>query len=376
MNLEHWRDEFPILSRTTYLNSCSLGALSRRAMARMSVFQEEWSTYGASAWYEIWMGRLAELRARVEGLLNAPSGSVALEPSTSVALAAIASTQDYTRRNRVIVADLDFPTIGYGWMVRPDVEVVRVTSDDGVTVDPARYAEVVDERTAFIATSHVFFTTGAIQNAKAIADIAHAAGALFVLDGYQSAGQIPVDVQAIDADVFTTGPLKWLCGGPGVAYLYVRPSLLEQLRPTIAGWFGARDQFGFRIADFEFKDDARRFEMGTPALAAVHAALGAQEIIDEIGMTGIRERNSELTDRLIERASDAGLRLRLARNPEERSAIVMVEQADPRATVEFLAQNGMIVDYRPGYVRVSPHFYNTEAEVDRAVDLIARASGR
>jgi kynureninase len=371
MSLEHWRDEFPILSRTNYLNSCSLGALSHRAIGRMSHFQEEWSTYGASAWYEIWMGRLAELRARMERFLNAPAGSVALEPSTSVALAAIASTQDYRTRNRVVVADLDFPTIAYGWMARPDVEVVRVPSDDGVTVDPARYAEYVDERTAFIATSHVFFTTGAIQNARAIADVAHAAGAMFVLDGYQSAGQIPVDVQTLDADVFTTGPLKWLCGGPGVAYLYVKPTLLERMTPTIAGWFGARDQFAFRIGDFDFKDDARRFEMGTPALAAVHAALGAQEIIDEVGIQQIRRRNRELTERIIERALSAGLRLRMAADPEARSAIVMVEQADPRATVEMLAQERVIVDWRPGYVRVSPHFYNTEDEVDRAVDLIA-----
>ena len=374
MDLQSIRAGFPILERSNYLNSCSLGALSYRAVDRVGEFQQEWHTYGASAWYEIWMSRLAELRARMESFFNAPAGTIALEPSTSVALAAVASTVDYSRRNRVVVADLDFPTIAYAWMMRPGIEVVRVPSDDGVSIDPARIAEYVDERTAFVATSHVFFTTGAIQDAARLARIARDAGARFVLDAYQSAGQIPIDVLALDVDVMTAGPLKWLCGGPGLAYLYVRQDLIHQMQPEMAGWFGAREQFAFDIHRFEFKDDARRFELGTPSLPSVHAALGAQEVIDGIGIAAIRERNAMLAERLIARAQAAGLELRMAARAEQRSAIVMIAHRDPRATVDALAAAGIIVDWRPGYVRVSPHFYNTEEEVDRAIDTLAGLS--
>lgn len=367
------RQEFPILERKNYLNSCSLGALSRSAIASLQQFQDDWQTFGAAAWYEIWMGRLAELRGRVEAMFNAPPGTVALAPSTSVALAVIGSTADYGRRNRVIVTELDFPTIAYAWMSMPGVEVVRVPSDDGVTVSLERIAAAVDERTAFIATSHVFFTTGAIQDARALARIARDNGALLVLDAYQSAGQIPIDVQALEVDFLTAGPLKWLCGGPGLAYVYARADLLPTLRPRIAGWFGAREQFAFDITGFELKDDARRLELGTPALHTVHTALGAQQVIDRYGVTAIGERNRVLTDRLVQRAQDAGLELRIARDPRARSAIVMIARPDPRATVDALAARDIVVDWRPGYVRVSPHFYNTEEEVDQVVAEIERS---
>jgi len=366
-----WRAEFPILERSTYLNSCSLGALSHRAMARIATFHEQWHSYGASAWYELWLGAIEELRGRVARMLGADASDVALTASTSVALATIASAIDYSRRPKVVIAELDFPTLGYQWMVRDDVEVVRVRSDDGATIDPARFAEAVDDRTAILATSHVFFTTGAIQPLRALADIAHAHGALFLVDAYQSVGQVPVDVRDVDADVFITGPLKWLMGGPGLAYLYVRHELIRQLRPRIAGWFSAKDLFACDITRFDFKDDARRFELGTPALPTVHAALGGQEIVDEIGVPAIRERNAQLTERLIERVGDAGFRVRCAQSAADRSAIVMIAHDNPGGAVARLASDGIIVDWRPGYVRVSPHFYNTEAEIDRVVDVLA-----
>lgn len=368
MDWNRWRQEFPILSRTTYLNSCSLGALSHRAEGRVRQFEEEWSTLGASAWYETWMGRLAELRGRVAAMIGATPPELALAPSTSVALAAVASAVDYRARPRIVVADLDFPTLAYQWMVRRDVEVVRVHSDDGVTVDPARFADAVDEQTAFLATSHVFFTTGAIQDLHTLAEIAHGVGALLLVDAYQSAGQLPIDVRRDQVDILTTGPLKWLLGGPGLAYLYVREELAATLKPTMAGWFGARDQFAFDIERFEFKEDARRFEMGTPSLPSVHFALGGQEIVDEIGVAAIRERNAELTERLVLAAQDAGFRLRTADDAASRSAIVMVALDDPPAAVAHLARAGIVVDWRPGYVRISPHFYNTEDELDRVVE--------
>jgi selenocysteine lyase/cysteine desulfurase len=362
--------EFPILARKTYLNSCSLGALSQRALSYVHRFHEEWHAYGASAWYEIWVSRMEQLRAAVARMIHASPEEVALTASVSTALASLASSIDYTRRNRVVVSELDFPTLAYQWMVRPGVEVIHVKSDDGATIDAQRFADAVTDRTAIVATSHVFFTTGAIQDLAALARIAHARGALFIVDAYQSAGQVPIDVKAAGADALITGPLKWLLGGPGLAYLYVRRELAAQLRPTTAGWFGAKDQFSFDIRHFEFKPDARRFEMGTPALPTIHAALGGQELIDETGIGRIRERNAMLTARLIERAIAAGYRVRCAPKPESRSAIVMVAHGDPGAAVARLADRNIIVDWRPGYVRISPHFYNTEAEVDLAIDAL------
>ncbi len=372
MNWEDWRAEFPILARTTYLNSCSLGALSHRAERRIAQFYEEWHTLGASAWYEIWLGRLAELRTRVAGMLNAREREIALAASVSAALTVIGSALDYRKRPRVVVGALDFPTLAYQWLARRDVEVVIVESDDGATIDPQRFADAVDGRTALLATSHVYYTTGAIQDLRALADIAHAKGALFLVDAYQSAGQVPCDVRAADADVFIAGPLKWLMGGPGVSYLYVRDALIRALEPQCAGWFGARDQFQFDTRHFEFRDDARRFELGTPALPTVHAALGGQEIVDEIGMDRIRARNAALTELLIDGVRSAGFDVRCARDAAQRSAIVLVAHDQPARAVEHLAARGIIVDHRPGYVRVSPHFYNTEEEIERVThELVA-----
>ena len=363
-----WRSEFPILARKTYLNSCSLGALSTRAEARLDRFREEWHTHGASAWYETWMGRLDELRGRVAGMLGGARDEVALAASVSAALTTIASAVDYGKRPNVVVADLDFPTLAYQWLARPDVEVVRVPSDDGTTIALDRWADAVDGRTAILATSHVFYATGAIQDLRTLADIAHGAGALLLVDGYQGIGQVPVDVHAADVDIYLGGPLKWLMGGPGLAYAYVRRELIAGLRPTVTGWFAAADQFAFDIEHLEWKDDARRFELGTPALPTVHTALGGQEIVDEIGVPAIRARNRALTDRLIDRLQTAGFSMRLAPDPDARSAIVMIGADDPKATVAHLDRAGIITDARPGHVRVSPHFYNTEAEIDAVVD--------
>lgn len=359
-----WRAEFPILERKVYLNSCSLGALSHRALRYIHQFHDEWHTLGASAWYGPWTDRLDALRAAVARLLGAAPDEIALTASVSAALASVASAVDYTRRNRVVISELDFPTLGYQWMVRPEVEVIRVTSDDGATIDPQRFADAVTDRTAVLATSHVFFTTGAIQNLDALSRIAHDAGALFLVDAYQSGGQVPIDVVAAGADVLITGPLKWLLGGPGMAYLWVRPEMVGRLRPRTAGWFAARDQFAFDISRFEFRDDAGRFEMGTPSLPSVHAALGGHEIIEEAGVPAIRERDSALAERLIERVRAAGFRVRCAPHAAARSAIVMVAHPDPGTAVADLAARDIIVDWRPGYVRISPHFYNTEDEID------------
>jgi selenocysteine lyase/cysteine desulfurase len=216
----------------------------------------------------------------------------------------------------------------------------------------------VDDRTAIVATSHVFFTSGAIQDAAAIAAIAHRKGALCLVVCYQAAGQLPVDVAALDVDFYASGGLKWLLGGTGVAFLYARPDLVPALAPRTAGWFAHREQFRFDPSVLELHDDARRLEAGTPALMPVYAQLGGLELIEEIGVPAIRRETMALAEDLIEGARAMGLRPKVAPEPGERSAIVMLPSDDPHAVVKRLADAGIVTDARPGHVRVSPYFYN------------------
>ncbi len=360
--LERLRTEFPILQTRTYLNSCSLGALSRRSMGYLGEFQALWNTMGASAWYELWMGRVGQLRQEVARMWNAKENEVALSPSVSGALSSIASSVDYSRRNKVVVADLDFPTLVYQWLARPDVEVVRVPSDDGIGIPPERWAEYVDDRTAIVATSHVFYGTGYVQDLSGAAKAARDHGALFIVDGYQAAGQIRVDPRAVDADIYVAGPLKWLLGGPGLAFLWVREEIIADLKPTIASWFGARDQFTFRVDALDFREDAGRFSMGTPSVPTVYTALGGLEIFADADQDKAYARIAALTADLVELADEAGFEMKIARDVKHRSGIVLIRHDDAPGAVHALAQRNIIVDYRAGYVRVSPHFYNTPDE--------------
>jgi kynureninase len=372
-DLARLRREFPILSTHVYLNSCSLGALSHRAEARLGEFLERWHAMGASAWYEHWMARLDGLRGQVASFLGATPHELALSPSTSVALSSVAESLDWKARPKVVISELDFPTLGHQFAVKPEVELVVLRSEDGVGIDPAQFAEAVDERTALLATSHVYFTTGYRQDLPALARIARDAGALSLIDGYQGAGQVAVDVRAAGVDIYTAGPLKWLLGGPGLAYLYVREGLIPELEPRITSWFAAEDMFDFDLEGFAYRPDARRFEMGTPALATVHMAQGGQEIVDEVGIEVVEATNRMLTDRLVSGLEAAGYSLTMASDPARRTALVMVQHPRPREAVAFLSDEQIIVDHRPGHVRVSPHFYNTPEEVARFVEVLGRA---
>ena len=271
MDWTAWRDEFPIFQSTRYLNTCSLGALSRRVRAAQSRFLDEWEQHGATAWYSTWMGELDGLRARFARVIGADKEEVGLAPSVSVALSSVASSLDYAARPQVVFSDLDFPTVAYQWAVKPGVQRVIVPSADGISVPPEAYETAVDDRTAAVATSHVFFTSGAIQDLARIARAAHAHGALALIDAYQATGQLPTDVHASGVDVLISGGLKWLLGGTGIALMYVRKERQPELRPSVTGWFGNRFQFEFDPRRFEFWDDARRFELGTTANAAVYA---------------------------------------------------------------------------------------------------------
>jgi kynureninase len=369
-----YRDEFPIFRHSIYLNSCSLGALSVRARARVNEYLDLWEARGAAAWYDVWWAALDDLRLRYGRLIGAAAGEIALHANISGALSVVGESLDYSRRNRVIVTSLDFPTIAYQWLAKAPrgVEVVVLESPDEIRVPLEMYERAVDDRTALVATSHVFFTSGAIQDARAIAEIAHRAGALCLIDGYQAAGQIPVDVKELGVDFYCAGGLKWLMGGTGVAFLYAASALSDGLYPQATGWFAHRDQFRFDTRRLEFHDDARRLETGTPPLMPVYAQRGGLEILEELGVPAVRRRTSELTEDLIERAREAGLRPKVAPTPAERSAIVMLPSADPHRDVARLAREGIITDARPGHVRVSPYFYNVPDDHRAMIDRLTR----
>jgi selenocysteine lyase/cysteine desulfurase len=371
--LARYRSEFPIFERQIYLNSCSLGALGRRSRARVEEMLDLWETRGASAWYDVWWQALIDIRSGYGSVIGAEPSEIALHASVSTATAVLASAIDYTRRPKVVTTSLDFPTVAYQWLAkRPaGVEIEIVESPDGISVPPELIAKAVDQRTALVATSHVFFTSGAIQDIKAISQAAHAKGALCFVDGYQSVGQIPFDIHETGVDFLTAGGLKWLLGGTGIVFLYVRSDLAKTLHPTVTGWFAHERQFAFDPRDIEWHDDARRFEQGTPSLSAVYAQLGGLELIREIGIPDIRSTVVELTEDLISRAREAGFKPKVASAAKNRSAIVMIPASDPAAEVKRLAQAGIIADARPGHVRLSPFFYNLVEDNAAAIEALS-----
>src|SRR3989475_2298280 len=324
--LAGYRSEFPIFRDRIYLNTCSLGALGERTRRKVAEFLDLWQSRGAAAWYDVWWQSLGDLRARYARLIGAAASEIALAPSISVALSAVAESLDYGKRPKGVVTSVDFPTVAYQWLAkRPrGVELVVVESPDQVGVPVEAIARAVDDRTALVATSHVYFTSGAIQDIRAVAAAAHAQGALCLIDAYQSVGQVPVDVRATEVDFLTAGGLKWLLGGPGIVLLYARAELARSLTPAIPGWFGHKRQFAFEPRSLEWHDDARRFELGTPSLAAIYAQLGGLDYIEEIGVPAIREVTAALTEDLIARARAMGLRPKVAARAEDRSAIVML----------------------------------------------------
>jgi selenocysteine lyase/cysteine desulfurase len=374
--LPRFRGEFPIFQDKVYLNTCSLGALGERSRRKVAEFLDIWQSRGAAAWYDVWWEALNDLRARYGRIINAAPGDIALAPSISVALSAVAESLDYARRPKVVITSLDFPTVAYQWLAkaRAGVELVVVESPDRISVPIEAIADAVDDRTALVVTSHVYFTTGAIQDIKQVANVAHRHGALCLIDAYQSVGQIPVDVQDLGVDALVAGGLKWLLGGPGIVFLYMRQAVARRLEPRISGWFGQREQFAFDPRGLTLHDDARRFEMGTPSLAAVYAQLGGLEYIEEIGVPAIRATTAALTEDLIATVRAAGFTPKVAAEPERRSAIVMIPMPDPAAAVRHLAAGGIIADSRPGHVRFSPFFYNVQDDHVRATERLASQS--
>ena len=365
------RAEFPLLDRYIYFNACSLGPLPRRGMAALAQYASDWDAKGTPVWYSDWLPLLARFREKVGELLQAPAGSTALAPSVSVALTTLATGLPLPEgRNKVLIGALDFPTIGHQWLSRPNFEVEFVPSPDGMTIPPEAFAERIDRRTALVATTHLFYTTGYLQDVRAIADAAHAAGAICLIDGYQTCGCVPLDVGQMDCDAFVGGCLKWVSGGPGNAFLYVRPKLIPKVRPQGTGWFATHDPFSFTLQELVFADDARRLETGTWAMASHYAGLAGLELILEVGVENIQERLRDLTGRILDRCDQAGIRTFTPRERQRRCGIVTLESEHPEAVEAALLAEGVIVDSRPGRVRLSPHWCVTEDELERGMDLV------
>lgn len=366
------RAQFPIFRHTTYLNSCSLGALSDRTRAALGSYLDEWERRGASAWYDTWLPAVERLRAGYGRVIGAGAESISVHSCVSTALSVVAESLDYSARPKVITTSLDFPTVAYQWLAKSarGVEVEIIRSPDGIGVPLELFERAIDERTALVATSHVFFTSGAIQDLPALTRLAHAKGARLLVDGYHGAGQVPVALG--ETDFYCGGGLKWLLGGSGIAFLYVSPDLSAALEPGITGWFAHASPFQFDARRLERAPDARRFDLGTPSVASVYAQLAGLEVLFDAGLDRVQARTAELAGDLIACAVDHGLSPRVAPVPAERSAIVMLPSPDPARDVRRLAEAGFIVDARPAHVRVSPYFYNLPGEHRACIEVLAR----
>ena len=389
-----YRSEFPLLERSTYLNTCSLGARSERSRRRLETFLADWDELGARAWYRRWLGELDDLRDDFGAIVGVAGSEIALAPNVSSALAVVASaidpihrgdraTLDRLRtagvaagsmpRHRVVTTALDFPTVGHQWLARAPlgVELVVVPSADGMTVALNDFAAAIDERTALVATGHVYFTTGALNDMGALGRLCHDRGALLLIDAYQATGIVPTDLSHSEVDIYVSGTLKWLFGGPGTAFLRVRPALNDALRPTTTGWFSSARQFAFAVDELDLAADGRRYELGTPSVPSAAIARGGTELVREIGVDRLGERTRDLGQLLIALADEAGLAVRAVRDQDRRGGIVAVAVDDPKPVVDALAAEGIILDFRPGIVRCSPAFYNTEEEVRLVVERLA-----
>jgi kynureninase len=365
--LVRYRTEFPALAGSTYLVSHSLGAMPRAAADALSEFTRLWVEDGINAWSR-WLPMVTEAGDRVARLIGADPGTVVMVPNVSAAQAIVASCFDFDgARNGVVYPELEFPTVSYVWQAeqRRGARVTLVPSDDGVGIPTDRMCAAIDERTLIVPLSHVLFRSAFIQDVAAITRRAHQAGALVCADLYQSAGTIPLSVKEWHVDFACGGSVKWLCGGPGAGYLYVRPDLLPRLRPRITGWFGHAEPFAFRMPAQEYADTTWRMLGGTPGIAALYHARPGAEIVAEIGVPAVRAKSLRQTARIIDAVDAAGWTLRSPRDPALRGGSVCFDFARAAEVTAALNARNMFCDHRPGAgIRVSPHFYTTDDEID------------
>jgi kynureninase len=361
------RSEFPILDKSTYLISNSLGAMPARTRTRLNEYADDWATYGVVCW-EKWLPLVSQVGDIVGRIINAGPGEVLMIQNVSIAQSILISALDFSgRRNKIVYDELNFPTIHYNWLAQRDrgADVHLVKSSDGVTIDTQELCDAIDDRTLVVPISHVIFRSAYIQDARAVIEKAHKVGALVFLDIFQSFASVPVDVKALNVDAAVGGLLKWGCGGPGNCFLYVRPDLIPKLVPRMVGWFSHKRPFDFDMTGMDMRDDVWRYAGGTPNVPALYAGISGAEIIDEVGVPNIRTRHMEFTAFAVERALEEGLTVNSPLDPSKRGGHVTVDFAGAKAACDELIRRRFIVDYRPGAgIRIAPHFYNTRDEVD------------
>ena len=380
-DLGHWRDEFPILSRCVYMINNSLGAMPRQTASNLAAYADAWATRGVRAWEDRWWEMPAEVGNRIATVIGAASGTVSMHENVTTAHMVALSCQPRPSGpgapRRIVCTAMDFPSMVYlfrgqqanGFALRV------VPAEDDLSVRTDRVLDAIDNATAIVAFSHVLFRTSYVMDAAAIVARAHEVGATVILDTYQSAGIIPVDVARLGVDFAVGGCLKWLCGGPGTAFLYTRPDLLKTMRPAFTGWVARANPFAFDPFDdveMALRDDALHMMNGTPAIPAYYAALAGLDIINEAGIDRIRAKSTALTARLLARIDEHGFTSAASRDPERVAGTVAVNVPDAALVARTLKARGFIVDFRPPVgVRLSPHFYNTTDEVESIMAEIA-----
>ena len=384
--LSGWRSEFPIVETCTYLVSHSLGAMPRRAAQYLEEYVATWRERGVLAWQERWWDLGTETADLLAPILGAPRGSIAMHQNVTVAQSIVASCHTFTgRRRKVVLSDLEFPSNIYLYegFRRYGADVVQVPSDDGIRIPLERFLAAIDEETVLVPVSLVLFKSSSIVDATAIVEKAHRVGARVVLDIYQAAGAVPVDLEGLEVDFAVGGSVKWLCGGPGAAYLYVRPDLAPAVRPAVTGWAAHAEPFAFETGPIRYAAPPRGFQTGTPNVPALYGARAGYEIIAEIGVEAIRRTSLDLTRRIIDRAEAKGFRVNTPSADRDRGGTVTIDVPNGAAAAEELVRRHVIVDHRPGAgIRMAPHVYNTAAEVDHALDTLeeivagAMVSGR
>ncbi|MEO8434056.1 MAG: aminotransferase class V-fold PLP-dependent enzyme [Pyrinomonadaceae bacterium] len=366
-----WRSEFPILDKAVYLISHSLGAMPRETYSRMQEYAETWATRGVRAWAEGWWEMPVTVGNEVARIIGADPRTVVMHQNVSTCQSLILSCFDPTpQRNKIVYSELNFPTVMYVYEAHArngNLRVETVKSDDGTTVNLDRMLAAIDEQTLLVPISHVLYKSGFLQNAKAITERAHEVGAMVVLDVYQSAGTVPFNVKDLNVDFATGGSVKWLCGGPGAGYLYVRPDLITKFQPKTTGWMAHEEPFAFDTR-LRYAPDITRFLHGSPPIPALYAAQSGYKIINDIGVAAIREKSTRQTSMLIDLAEEAGFRVTSPRDPAQRGGTVTIAVEHAAAVTRELVRREVIVDYRPGAgVRISPHFYTSDDEVAHVI---------
>lgn len=376
VEIQRWRREFPILETCTYLVSHSLGAMPRKAGEYLQQFADTWSSRGVRAWHEGWWEIGRETANILAPVLGARKNTISMHQNVTVAQAIVASCFSYDgSRRKIVMTDLEFPSNHYLFegFRRYGAEIVYVPSPDPVRLDLDRFLEAIDERTVLVPLSLVLFKSAFLTDARAVIEKAHRVGAHVVLDVYQGAGTVPIDLDGWEADFAVGGSVKWLCGGPGAGYLYVRPDLAETLRPAFVGWAAHEAPFDFATGEIRYARAPERFQSGTPNVPSLYSARAGYEIVASIGVPAIRARSLALTRRLMDAARAAGYRLNTPDADRERGGSVIVDIPNASAVADELIRRGVIVDHRPGAgIRIAPHFYNTEEEIDRAVEMLGQ----